>query len=230
MSSAADNQYSGEATGNLDLFADAWLARNTTLCIRHQARITLATCEANRTLTEDNFRCAGCGGLHDQQQPKALVVENTPYPVAAPAVIDPLSRAFIVMLQEIISGDYSDSADDLDDEELDDDELWLLPQSAPDEAAALDPFTELLLADLQGHVEEDKPQAKRVEIVEPPERKRRVWVFTGRCPRCSGYMVLAAKEYHDGIVDDEVYRCFTCGWRTSPEYDFNRKNPGAGWR
>ena len=77
MNNVDENQNSAETTGGLVLSADAWLAENTTLCTRHQARITLAACEANRTRTGDNFRCAGCGGLHDQQLPKASAVAIT---------------------------------------------------------------------------------------------------------------------------------------------------------
>jgi hypothetical protein len=57
-------------------------------------------------------------------------------------------------------------------------------------------------------------------------KPRRVAVFVGRCHKCGGYM-MNALERHDGIRDDEVYRCFNCGWRTSPRYQFNRAFPDA---
>jgi len=57
----------------------------------------------------------------------------------------------------------------------------------------------------------------------PQKGKYRVPVFMGRCRRCGGWMQNTI-ERHGGERDDNVYRCIACGWRTSPEYEANRKN------
>jgi predicted SprT family Zn-dependent metalloprotease len=46
-------------------------------------------------------------------------------------------------------------------------------------------------------------------------------VFMGRCPRCRGFMQ-NDRERQFNERDEHVYRCFTCGWRTSPIYNENR--------
>lgn len=76
-----------------------------------------------------------------------------------------------------------------------------------------------LLMELEGI--EAEPEIKRAGTIKQPGR-RRVRVYMGTCQKCSGYMVHDAKEYKGSITDDEVYRCFNCGWRISPEYHYNR--------
>lgn len=142
-----------------------------------------------------------------------------------------MTLAFGAMLQEILNADDGGPLEETyDDEEMD----YPEPQCALFESAGTteyDPFTSLLLAKLHSYEDEEPehPETKQVEI-ELPERKCWVRVFMGRCHRCNGYMVHGAKEHHDGATDDEVYRCFNCGWKISPQYDYNRKNPGEGWR
>lgn len=69
---------------------------------------------------------------------------------------------------------------------------------------------------------DDLPPAQEEE----PTQHRKVAVFMGRCPRCGGYMQNDI-ERQFAVRDEDVYRCFTCGWRTSPAYKWNRENPTA---
>ena len=66
------------------------------------------------------------------------------------------------------------------------------------------------------------------DFEEPVERKpaktvpQKFAVPTGVCPRCQGYLV-NDPERGDGIWDTGVYRCFNCGHRVSPVYEWNRR-------
>ena len=221
-----------------------WLAVHAGYCRRLAANITHAACQSNQCISSGmngDLRCSGCGGLDDQPAPEArrttlTVIEGCHHsPVPPMEELDPLSRAFTAALQEILDEDREQWLDDelvdgLRDDDLDGSE----PQNTLENAGAagLDPLTQLLLSELQRDDKENNQEMETIwlEIVEQPQRKQRVQVYVGRCMRCEGYMVHAAKECHDGIVDDEIYRCFCCGWRVSPAYDYNRKHPGVGWR
>ena len=68
---------------------------------------------------------------------------------------------------------------------------------------------------------EDDPEELIVERRPKSKVSRRYARFMGRCPKCRGYMVNSPERH-----DDDVYRCFTCGHRTSPEYQWNRQQGG----
>ena len=72
-------------------------------------------------------------------------------------------------------------------------------------------------------------ESVRVALPDPPDQARRVAVYVGRCIRCHGAMMHGAREYGDGMIDDAVYRCLSCGWRTSPGYEENRKFGARIW-
>jgi len=217
---------------HMTLSPDEWLSLNARYCNRYLVRLTPANCAANRIKTDD-CRCNGCNGLEDvQREPERtvpVIIHDEPEPETC--CTDPMSRALAKALYEILAGDEwldEEPVDDLEDDEEDD----LEPQATiPNDTGngEVDPLIQLLLGELQGYGGETEPEPLRVEIVEPPERKRHVKVYVGRCLKCEGYMVPAPWEGHDGIADREVYRCFNCGWRISPAYDYNRKHPGNGW-
>lgn len=183
------------AANSIDLHA-AWLAANTAFCLRMAARITVATCLDNQQQSKLDNRCTGCRGLFDQAEPVAV----SPLPLACfdePEESQPNHE----------ETDFRAASDDQDRPDLDDDVLEeLLAEYFPDEAA-------------------EQQEQERLEPIclddVSDNKQRRVQVYVGRCARCGGYMINAL-ERHDGIKDDEVYRCFTCGWRTSPGYEINR--------
>ena len=81
-----------------------------------------------------------------------------------------------------------------------------------------------LLADLFQEDEdcEDEEQREVAYLEDAPEAtNRRVAVYIGRCIRCNGYMANDREKQFD-VRDEDVYRCFTCGWRISPRYANNR--------
>jgi len=190
---------------------DVWIASNTAKCHRLDAWISEATCISNRAVSEGKFgdgRCTGCNGLHDQ--PK--------HEVRLRAVIPSVDNATV------------ENAAQKEDQRPRDEENSapvLVEELKPDG----DPLTCALLAGLRSLLsdEEDDQPVKPPRGVRKKSHKR-VQVFSGRCTRCNGYMVHGAKEAHDGIIDDDVYRCFNCGWRTSPGYSYNRNHPGEGKR
>jgi DNA-directed RNA polymerase subunit RPC12/RpoP len=160
------------------------------------ARITVVACSDNQQQSKFDNRCTGCRGLFDQAEP-----------VAATSL--PLS--FLEELEEpqpsAEEPDTSTASDDQYRPDLDDDELEeLLAEYFPDEVA-----------------EQQEQEHRDTVCLDdlPDTRGRRVPVYIGRCVRCGGYMINAMERY-DGIKDDDVYRCFTCGWRTSPVYEINR--------
>ena len=198
-----------------------WLALHTSYCKRLAANITLATCQSNQRLSAaatGDLRCVDCGGLHDQAQPAHLRLVVTSASDREDGFDD--------------DGGADPRGDDENTDEVSSAHATIIDHETenPEE---FDPLTRALIAELQGYLKEDdapEPEPARAEVKEMPERHRRVRVFTGRCYRCAGYMVHGAKECHEGVVDDEVYRCFNCGERISPAYDFNRKFPGTGWQ
>jgi len=210
---------------HIALSFDSWIVENTLFCNRYHARFTPGACGRQRKQFGD-LLCAGCAGLEVQARelPRVEPVVSICETKTEVRSIAPLTRAFTAILQEILDGD--EWVDEVQDDPQPQD---IFPENA--ESAEIDPVTKFLLEQLQVLDEEDEPdlEAARVETREPAERVRRVRVYVGRCLKCAGYMVHAAKECHDGTPDDEIYRCWNCGWRTSPAYEFNRKHPGLGW-
>lgn len=186
------------------LTANEWLTLNTKYCNRYHARMTQEGCEENRQKT-DNCRCVGCAGLEDiereleYRQPVVIQCE--------PEADDLMTRAFAGALQDILNGKE-------DEETLEDPEA----EDLDDESEKVKDFHHKLLALMDYEPEEPeqerRPRPKKMSI-------RRVAVYMGRCPRCSGYMTnVSEKQFNER--DDETYRCFSCGWRTSPAYEWNR--------
>jgi hypothetical protein len=179
-----------------------------------RATITPAACAENKRRSYQaygNHRCRFCGGLNDQARP---VPECQPVPAEAacpPKIVDETPVANLAdetpitrIAAEPAARIGAQYADELELEEL--------------------------LSDLFGEDEEEEPEPKKRRVVyleDPPEKRNSVPVYTGRCTRCGGYM-LNALERHDGIIDDDVYRCCSCGWRTSKTYEINRALAARG--
>jgi hypothetical protein len=194
---------------------DTWLEANGgAYCFRHRCRMTANACQVQQQHSRaeiGDMRCHGCGGLDNQPDtapmwPRLQLVdldnqERDPAP-GIPEQTEPATGGG--------KFDFSSLALDLD----------------PSAATALlekDPELSAALAALL--VDDDEPdEPVRTPRRASKEKPRRVAVYMGRCNRCQGYMINDLERY-DGIKDDDVYRCCTCGWRTSPDYDFNRKNP-----
>jgi len=194
-------QQSATVANSTNLHA-AWLVENTALCQRMAGRITVATCLDNQRQSKADNRCTGCRGLFDQAEPVAA----SPLPLTCldePEASQPDHE----------ETDFWVASDDQDRPDLDDDELEeLLAEYFPDEEPE----------------QQEQEHRDTVCLDDPPDtRGRRVQVYLGRCVRCGGYMINAL-ERHDGIKDDDVYRCFTCGWRTSPGYEINRAMHAKG--
>lgn len=180
----------------------AWLAANSALCLRMDARITVTGCLDNQRQSKFDNRCIGCRGLFDQAEPVAA----TPLPLDfldEPEESQPAPE----------ETDFWTASDDHDRLGPDEDELEeLLAEYFPDEAT----------------VQQTQEQRELTCVNDQSkDESRRVSVYVGRCARCGGYMVNALERY-DGIKDDDVYRCFTCGWRTSPGYEINRAMHAKG--
>lgn len=75
---------------------------------------------------------------------------------------------------------------------------------------------EALLALFPELDEDPWPEYSRVR--EYQEEAPRRAVYRGRCVKCGGYME-NTREHQD----DNVFHCLACSWRTSPEYERNRK-------
>lgn len=140
----------------------------------------------------DDCRCHGCSGLEDQER---KLPRREPVIVLA----DPEPEQAIERETEAC------------------DEYWL--DTEEPELEAEEELSDLhrCLLELIDQEEEEAPQRR-------PEhrRPRKVAVFMGRCPRCSGYMTEAPEQQFE-VRDNEVYRCFSCGYRSSPSYQWNRK-------
>lgn len=201
-------------------FADEWIAQNTSLCLRFRTRLTLEACRKMRQQAESfgDLKCEGCRGLDNQPEPFTLRVASPPKLLKQPSTVPKvLSGEEFAALEPEQEGDEGiEGFEALDDAFAD---------LSAEQLEALCPGLSQELAALFAEDEESEPEVERRterrEANEPPYRK--VAVFMGRCRKCGGYMINAL-ERHDGIKDDEVYRCFTCGWRTSPVYEFNRRS------
>jgi DNA-directed RNA polymerase subunit M/transcription elongation factor TFIIS len=201
---------------------ETWLAANTVYCSRYQARLSPVACAQNRALRYDDCRCEGCGGLHDQPPPLPALRLVAPTRHASEDEPDtaPLASTAEVLQYEVVCFDQVGEADEtlalLADLgiELAEEQLEALCSELSEETG--EPRTEDTLR-LDKEALSDRRDRK--------SRRRKVAVFVGRCHRCGGYMVNDRERQFDE-TDEEIYRCFSCGWRISPVYAFNRGNPG----
>lgn len=197
---------------------EQWIDQNTRFCERFQVYLSPDAClkKSSRTLLHGDSGCSGCDGLTNQPIPLRLREAVPPqdcqdklFPISKPEeaveLAPDLSCDPAIDVLNGISVDISKDQLEALCPGLSHELEWLF---ADDECAALP----------------DEPRPKRRKCLGAP--KRNVAVFQGRCRKCGGY-VINALERHDGIKDDEVYRCFNCGWRTSPSYAFNRAHPDA---
>lgn len=179
----------------------AWLKLHTSYCTRLQSWISHKSCDANRERSSSrsgDCRCFGCGGLDNQAQS----------PV-------PLNSTLSEILEEVLTEDtktrttaYHESA---------------LTDHDPDEihAQLMQLFPDLSVLEPSETTDDAADQERQGRRTKRGYTRRKYAVYKGRCRRCGGYMTNDI-EWHDGTKDDEIYRCFTCGWRTSPEYTWNR--------
>jgi len=193
---------------HMALNADEWLLLHTAHCNRMTAWITAKTCEGNRLRSgsDSGLNCNGCEGLYNQAEPLELI----------------LSRSLQHSLEEILTMDglqeegntYSVEKAGVDTRDLD-------PGSVDEDAldkelAALFPeYTDSMqLSDLVWE-----------EVCRPvkAQKVKKFAVYMGRCQKCGGYMIFAPEQQFD-VKDVEVYRCYSCSWRVSPEYEWNRKH------
>lgn len=193
----------------------AWLAANAAAyCQRMRATITHTACAENKRRSGQTYgdnRCRFCGGLDDQAGP---VLGHQPE-----------KKPDTCFTKDVDGSPVADLADEALVKGVD------VEPPARIGAAVMDGVEmEKLLSELFGEDEntEDEPETRRVIYLEdPPEKRSSIPVYTGRCAKCGGYMVNAL-ERHDGIIDDDVYRCFSCGWRTSKAYEINRALAAKG--
>lgn len=180
-----------------------WLDKHGLFCNRYHARFAPETCLKNR-MQQDDTLCTGCSGLEETARelprPKPDIVQSEPEPGQ-----DPMSQALAGALQEILNIDENVC--------LPEDESEDFPVSEPEE---LNDFHLQMLALLDG---DDEPESLRKP--RKNNRPHRYAIPLGRCPRCKGYLVTAPEKWC-GEYDYDTYRCFACGHRTSPGYEWNR--------
>lgn len=190
--------------------AEQWLAANSVYCVRYQARLSMTACDRNRSLSAGDLRCEGCGGLHDQPPPLPALrlVSDERGDTESGAKEDRQSQA---ANDEPLPAEETEDLSFLDDLviELSGEQLEEFCPGLPEELAGM-----------------SKGEAPLLDEAQPPARlkreapRRKVAVFLGRCLRCGGYMINDQERQFDER-DEEVYRCFSCGWRISPVYVFN---------
>ena len=197
---------------HMALNADEWLKLNTSYCQRLSAWLTEKACEANRILSfsgKGDLRCKSCNGLGDQINPSNETLTCS----LIAALVDVFEAD--EPPEECTEDDGEDVFDEMDCREIDEDEL-------DEELAAL-------LPEYQLHIGKDQALSKKKPQAVESRRPKQVAVFAGRCRRCGGFMINVPERQFDER-DEDVYRCFSCGWRTSPEYAWNRKNLANGTR
>jgi hypothetical protein len=209
------------AVATTDMDIETWLATNTAYCLRYQARLSMAACGQNRGRSGGDCRCEGCGGLYDQPPPVLALRLVSPARYANENEPD---RAILPVDVEDPQGEFP-NADQIEDESdtlalLADFEVELAEEQLGDLCPGLSGEIGELLAEDTAQMDEEVLSERR----EKKPRRRKVAVFMGRCHRCSGYMV-NDRERQFGETDEELYRCFSCGWRISPIYAFNRATP-----
>lgn len=197
--------------------AATWLAANgAAWCHRLNATITTATCLTNMYVSEGkntDLRCAGCGGLDNQPGPERSFLP--------PVMVEEIA-AETTEVDETPAGivEPVEAEDTLFDLESDDDLSGICGDTT-------NSFHQALLAELEDDFEDVEPEELELDDERPTYHQTRVAVFMGRCPRCNGYM-LQVPEYQGELKDVMVYRCYACGWRTSPTYEQNRQMIEAG--
>jgi hypothetical protein len=122
---------------------------------------------------------------------------------------DPLMRLLLVGLQNTMEDESREqypalTGSPVASQQLDDELLSLFPE----------------MADLIEEVDDEPPEPRR-KLHHAEDTRKSYAVYMGRCERCQGYMVRDI-EGQFSKRDDDVHRCFTCGWRTSPVYEWNR--------
>jgi hypothetical protein len=203
-----------------------WLAKNAAYCWRLSANIAPTACRSARALSEGkggDLRCEGCEGLHNQPERGATQLQLVP-PSAATyntAELDP----FTVALLSILEGgqEEAEAGTEAVENEL----------SFSDFCINEGDLDETMISQLSRELEDDSPwvvtslKAYDVRIKTAPSR--RYAVLQGRCRKCGGYMVSDLEGQFEQR-DEDISRCYNCGLRTSPEYVFNRENPGATYQ
>lgn len=188
---------------HMALNTDEWMRLNTSYCNQLAAWITAKTCDVNRLQSNSkggDLRCSGCNGLHDQVQVRDAE----------------LSWLFHVAIAEVLIA--ADSSED-DLSQADPETVTGSGVCYPDETELDDLIADLFPCD---DIDEETDIRMPVYIKEPYEKPaRRVLVFMGCCPRCQGFMQ-NDREQDFSERDEEVYRCWACGYRTSPVYKDNR--------
>lgn len=190
-----------QANVTAKLETEEWLSLHTGYCQRYHALISTDACSKTRQLSSRlrsvDHRCEGCGGMDHQ-----------PDPAARQQRIDLLLKEEAAAAKEVAGG--NETLEDLAEVLMEDDEIE-------------DELLSELFPELYESVEDGFSSPVDEEISEQGRglNPRKVAVYTGRCQRCGGYMKHDI-EGEGGSRDDEVYRCYNCGWRTSPGYDWNR--------
>jgi len=194
---------------HMALNVDEWMKLNTAYCKRLCVWLSGRACEINRQYSNSatgDLRCRGCNGLNDQAPPLDVMLSRS-----LQLALEEVLEAAALPKEQILceDDDLGDDSDALEQDSIDEDEL--------DAALAeLMPEYEVCLQRSEICSERKTPPSKAHKV-------KKFAVYMGRCTRCGGYMVFAP-EWQAPLRDDEVYRCYSCSWRTSPEYDWNRGN------
>lgn len=190
----------------------AWQTANgAAWCRRLAATITHTVCVENQRRSTHKYgdlRCQGCGGLDNQAE--MLQPKHPALALVWDADMEPDGPPMANGSEDVADTYMADRCGcNFDNEEIDD----LL--------AEMFPFDDL---DDEGGEEKQKGNLEA-----PPEpRGRRVPVYVGRCARCGGGYMSNDLEMQFDVRDECVYRCHSCGWRTSPQYENNRALFAAG--
>lgn len=126
-----------------------------------------------------------------------------------------------------LSTDTVDAAECITDsiDEDDEDQELLSDLFGDAEMEDLDPVMQQLLKAFKSI--EEEPVICQEKNYKATSSRYRIRVFEGRCRKCGGYMSHNYRECQGPTIDDEVYRCFNCGWRVSPIYSENRLMAGG---
>ncbi len=191
-----------------NLKVEEWLKLSTSYCNRLSAWITTRTCEVNSERSASglgDLRCCGCNGLHDQPAVPATLLAESLCDALAEVVNEAVQEGEIPCLEEELGGELASLEKIfLADEDIEEVLAELLAEDeTPDEASDTD--------------------LSPVRRARRSEKRRKVAVYMGRCPKCGGYMT-NTREQQFNERDEEVYRCISCSWRTSPAYAWNRQN------
>lgn len=237
-----------------DIDCEAWSHdHDVKWCHRMSAKITPEHCQHNRTYSKSTFgdlRCEGCGGLDnqpvvkspgpvltlitgganvDRQLSESEFVQGYGDDYADGIWPDRLTRELVAALRSILEN-TDDVGDEGDDESAPEAKLLSDVENTENELAS-DLLALLVGANTDESGEDDVESEVhgRRELLDPVERSRKVPVYVGRCIRCDGYMTHSFREAGDDGIDDAVYRCFNCGWRTSPKYYENSRYGITSW-